>query len=188
MHLVPLPVVIPLLTAALLAATTKLIPRRAADALATLAAAATTVLCGALVYFTISQPLVYWFGGWTPRAGVALGIAFVATPIGAALALLVAVLMTAALVFSWSYYDSIGTLFHVLMLVFLAAMCGFSLTGDLFNLFVWFELMSASAFALCGYKVEESGPMQGALNFAVTNTIGAFLVLCGIGLLYGRTG
>jgi multicomponent Na+:H+ antiporter subunit D len=67
-------------------------------------------------------------------------------------------------------------------------MCGFTLTGDLFNLFVFFELMSASAFALCGYKVEEPESMQGALNFAVTNTVGAFLVLSGIGLLYGRTG
>jgi multicomponent Na+:H+ antiporter subunit D len=58
----------------------------------------------------------------------------------------------------------------------------------MFNLFVFFELMSAAAFALCGYKTEESGPIQGALNFAVTNTIGAFMALSGIGLLYGRTG
>jgi multicomponent Na+:H+ antiporter subunit D len=48
--------------------------------------------------------------------------------------------------------------------------------------------MSASAFALCGYKTEEPGPLQGALNFAVTNTVGGFLALSGIGLLYGRTG
>ena len=41
---------------------------------------------------------------------------------------------------------------------------------------------------LCGYKSEAPGPLQGALNFAVTNTIGAFLVLSGIALLYGRTG
>src|SRR6185369_8985389 len=38
------------------------------------------------------------------------------------------------------------------------------------------------------YKSEQPGPLQGALNFAVTNTIGAFLVLTGIALLYGRTG
>ena len=67
-------------------------------------------------------------------------------------------------------------LFHVLMLVFLAGMVGFCLTGDLFNLFVFFELMSVSAYALAGYKIEEPAPLEGALNFAVTNTIGAFLV------------
>jgi multicomponent Na+:H+ antiporter subunit D len=67
-------------------------------------------------------------------------------------------------------------------------MCGFCLTGDLFNLFVFFELMSASAFALCGYKNEDQNAQQGALNFAITNTIGAFLVLTGIAMLYSRTG
>jgi multicomponent Na+:H+ antiporter subunit D len=67
-------------------------------------------------------------------------------------------------------------------------MVGFVLTGDLFNMFVFFELMSVAAFALTAYKVEEASPLQGAFNFAVSNTIGAFLVLFGIGLLYGRTG
>jgi multicomponent Na+:H+ antiporter subunit D len=74
------------------------------------------------------------------------------------------------------------------MLVFLAAMLGFSYTGDLFNLFVFFELLSVAAYALVAYDIEEEGPLQGALNFAVTNSIGAFLILTGIGLLYGRTG
>ncbi len=46
--------------------------------------------------------------------------------------------------------------------------------------------MSAAAFALCGYKTEDPGALQGALNFAVTNTIGAYFVLSGIGLLSAR--
>jgi multicomponent Na+:H+ antiporter subunit D len=104
------------------------------------------------------------------------------------MALLAGILATAALVFSWGYFDTAGTLFHSLTLIFLGGMCGFSLSGDLFNLFVFFELMSVAAFALCGYKSEEPGPLQGALNFAVTNTIGAVLALTGIALLYGRTG
>ncbi len=96
--------------------------------------------------------------------------------------------MLAALTFSLKYFDSSGTVFHALMLGFLGAMCGFCLTGDLFNLFVFFELMSASAFALCGYKNEDPNAQQGALNFAITNTIGAFLVLIGLAMLYSRTG
>jgi multicomponent Na+:H+ antiporter subunit D len=85
-------------------------------------------------------------------------------------------------------FDDVHAHFHVLMLAFLAALCGFGLTGDLFNLFVWFELMSAAGFALCGYKIDETASIQGAINFAVINTIGAFFVLTGIALLYGRTG
>ena len=76
----------------------------------------------------------------------------------------------------------------MILLAFLGAMVGFSLSGDLFNMFVFFELMSVCAFALAGYNIQQPAPLQGGINFAVTNTIGALLVLCGIGLLYGRTG
>ncbi len=102
--------------------------------------------------------------------------------------MLAAVLTTASLVFSWRYFDDVGALYEALMLVFLGAMAGFCLTGDLFNLFVFFELMGVAAYALTGYKIEEEPALMGAFSFAVTNSIGAFLVLTGIGLLYGRTG
>ena len=74
------------------------------------------------------------------------------------------------------------------MLTFLAGMTGFCLTGDVFDLFVWFELMGVSAYALTAYRPEERGPIQGALNFAITNSVGAYLSLTGIALIYGRTG
>ncbi len=186
--LAPLPLVIPLGVAAILAAMNRFMPRRLADSLSILTALAVGLISGELMSLSAKAPIVYWFGGWTPRAQVALGISFVIDPIGAGMATLVSLLVLCAFIFSWRYFDSIGTVYHVLMLAFLGAMCGFSLTGDLFNLFVWFELMSAAAFALCGYKIEEPAPLQGALNFAVTNTIGAFLALSGVGLLYGRTG
>ena len=117
-----------------------------------------------------------------------LGITFVVDPIGAGLACLAALLTLLALVFSWRFVDSGGNHFQSLMLVFLAAMCGFCLTGDLFNLFVFFELMSTAAFALCGLKTAEPAPLQGSFNFAITNTVAAFLVLTGIALLYAVTG
>src|SRR5579871_429993 len=155
MKLVPLPVAIPLLLAAFMAATNKFLPRRVADVLAILTSLGVGGICLELLRLSVAHPLVYWFGGWTPRAGIALGISFVVDPMEASLAALVCLLVAAAFCFSWRYFDSIGTIYHALMLTFLGAMCGFSLTGDLFNLFVWFELMSASAFALCGYKIEE---------------------------------
>jgi multicomponent Na+:H+ antiporter subunit D len=184
----PIPVVLPLLMAAVLAALNHRISSRLASLLSILTALAVAGVCAALLVSVRAHPIVYWFGGWPPRNGAAIGIAFVIDTAGAALALLASILAAAALVFSSRYFDTVGNIYHVLMLVFLAAMCGFCLTGDLFNLFVFFELMSASAFALCGYKSEEPGPLQGALNFAVTNTAGAFLALTGIALLYGRTG
>jgi multicomponent Na+:H+ antiporter subunit D len=131
---------------------------------------------------------VYWFGNWFPRGSVVLGIGFVADVIGAGLATLAAVLTLLSLIFSWRLVDSGSNHFQPLMLIFLAAMCGFSLTVDIFNLFIFFELMSTAAFALCGLKTAEPAPLQGSFNFAVTNTIAAFLVLTGIALLYAVTG
>jgi multicomponent Na+:H+ antiporter subunit D len=186
--LAALAVAVPLVVAAALLAVTTLVPRRLVDVAALLAAVASAVLCALVLSDTGDETVVYWFGGWTPRDGVALGVSFAIDGIGAGLALFASVLVAAAFVFSWRYFVVVGPLFHALMLVFLAAMLGFSFTGDLFNLFVFFELLSVAAYALVAYDIEEEGPLQGALNFAVTNSIGALFILIGIALLYGRTG
>jgi multicomponent Na+:H+ antiporter subunit D len=183
-----LAVAIPLLVAAFLVAGAPLLHRRAADTIAIVTAAAVTGLSAVLLARTLGETAVTWFGGWTPHDGVAVGVAFTVDPIGAGFATSAGLLMTAALTFSWRYFETVRTLFHTLMLVFLAAIVGFSFSGDLFNLFVFFELLSVSAYALAGHKIEDAGSLQGALNFAVTNSLGAFLVLSGIGLLYGRAG
>ncbi len=188
MHaLIPLPVVVPLLGAAFLAAANKLLPRWATDAVGLACALAALVLCVVLV-IDASHLMVYWFGGFHVRGGVAVGISFSVDRIGAGMASLAAVMVSAALLYSVRYFDEVGSLFGALMLVFLAAMVGFCLTGDLFDLFVFFELMSVAAYALTAYKIEEAGPLQGAINFAITNSVGSFLMLTGIALLYGRTG
>jgi multicomponent Na+:H+ antiporter subunit D len=181
-----------LIAAAVLLGIPKSTRRELVDAFALGTAIAVLVLCVMLVVKASEGRIIYWFGGWRPRGPannpVALGISFSIDSFGAGMAALVATLVSASLVFSWRFFEEVGTFFHVLMLVFLAAMVGFCLTGDLFNMFVFFELMSVSAYALTAYKVEERGPLQGALNFAVTNSVGAFLLLSGIGLLYARTG
>jgi multicomponent Na+:H+ antiporter subunit D len=188
MHaLIPLPVVLPLLGAGLLAAFDKLLPRWATDAIGVLCALAVVVLC-ALLTADAGHTLVYWFGGFHPQHGIAVGISFSVDRLGAGMATLASTMIAAALLYSVRYFDEVGSLFGALMLVFLAAMVGFCLTGDLFDLFVFFELMSVAAYALTAYKVEEAGPLQGAINFAITNSVGSLTMLTGIALIYGRTG
>jgi multicomponent Na+:H+ antiporter subunit D len=48
--------------------------------------------------------------------------------------------------------------------------------------------MGVCAYALTGFKIAELGPVQGAFNFAITNTLAAYMILAGIALLYARTG
>jgi multicomponent Na+:H+ antiporter subunit D len=183
-----LPVALPLLVAAALVGLAPVCPRPVADAAAVLTAALVTLACLALLVISLDGPVVYWFGGWTPRGGIALGVAFAVDPVGAALATLAGVLATAALTFSWRIFEAVRTLHHGLMLVFLAGIVGFCLSGDLFNMFVFYELFSVAAYALAGYQTTNPGSVRGALNFAITNSVGAILVLGGIALLYGRTG
>ena len=183
-----LPVAVPLAGAAFIACLRTWLKRWVADTLGLLFASLALVINALLLFRALHGPFVYWFGNWYPHGPMALGISFVIEPIGAGLATLAALLTVLALLFSWKYVDSGDNHFQPLMLIFLASMSGFVLTGDIFNLFVFFELMSTVAFALCGLKTAEPAPLQGAFNFAVTNTIAAFLVLTGIGLLYAVTG
>ena len=183
-----LPVALPLVGAAVLGSARSWLTRFAADCIGIAAAALSLLVDVQLLNRALDGGFVYWFGNWYPRGSMVLGIGFVVEPVGAGLAVLVALLTLLALVFSWEHVDSGGNHLQPLMLVFLAAMSGFVLTSDIFNLFVFFELMSTVAFALCGLKTAEPAPLQGTFNFAVTNTVAAFLVLSGIGLLYAITG
>ncbi len=188
MHITALPVVVPLIAAAFLVAGRRWTPRLVNDLGATGVAVAVVTMCALLLHRALQSPFAYWMGGWKPSHMVAVGISFSIDPIGAGLATFAAFLVTAALVYSWKYFDSTDGLFHALMLLFLAAMAGFSLTGDLFNLIVFFELMGAVAYALTAYKIESRGPIQGAINFAISNSVAAYAMFLGLGLLYARTG
>jgi multicomponent Na+:H+ antiporter subunit D len=188
MALGSLAIILPLLAAVLLAATTSLKRRRAADWVAIATAIATCGLCLALLTRTGARPVVAWLGGWTPKGGIALGIDLYVDPIAAGLATFAAALAAVAIVVAWHQVDTAGHLFHALVMTFLAGMVGFCLAGDLFTAFVFFELMGVSAYALSGFRVEARASVEGALLFAVTNTVGALMLLIGITLLYGRTG
>ena len=189
-QLLALAVVVPLLAAAAISAAGPLLRarRQLLDAVAIGVAASVAVMLMVIMFRTVGGDQVYWFAGFRPSRGIAIGIDFEAGPLSAGLASLGAVLVTAAMTFSWRYFERVATYFHTLMLIFLAGIVGFCLTGDIFDMFVWFELMGVAAYALTAYRPEERGPIQGALNFAITNSVGAYLSLSGIGLIYGRTG
>ena len=183
----PLPVAVPLIAAALLVMGGAVLPRPVQDAIAIAAAATATAFALVILAASERHDVLHWFGGWHPHGGIALGISFTVDPLGAGMAALACGLDLIALVYSWTFMRRQSQTFNVLMLTLGGAMAGFALTGDIFNMFVWFELTGVSAYALAGFMVEDLGPLQGAINFAVTNTVGAYIVLMGIALLYART-
>src|ERR1051326_8066221 len=121
----PIPVLLPLLIAAMLAALRGRISSGAASLLAILTSAGVACVAIAMVNYARDEPiLVSCFGGFI----------FVIDNVSAMLVLLAAILTTAALVFSSCYFSTAGTYYHSLMLVFLGAMCGVCETGNLLNL------------------------------------------------------
>jgi multicomponent Na+:H+ antiporter subunit D len=189
MALAPLALVVPILTAAVLVGIGGRIPASAANGIALVATLATATLCAVLLGHVWDGNEVAWMGGWHPRAGgVVIEIDLAVDPLGAGAATFSAVLVALALIYSQRYFEEIAPLYHALLLVMLTGIVGLCLTGDLFDLFVFFELMSVPSYVLTAYDIEEKGPIQGALAFALTNSIGSFMMVSGIGLLYGRTG
>jgi multicomponent Na+:H+ antiporter subunit D len=187
--LVPLVVALPLLAAAALAAFGRVVSSRVDIIVAAVTGLAVTVMCVVLIFESSHGTIHYWFGNWRPRDGIAIGISFSVDPMNAGIAALIGTLAVAAWIVCWDYFEEeVPPYFHVLMLVFLGGMVGFALSSDLFNMFVFFELMSIAAFALTGYRVEHQSVVQGAFSFVVVNSVGAFFLLTGIALLYGRTG
>jgi multicomponent Na+:H+ antiporter subunit D len=188
--LLPVPVLLPLAVATALLAVAHWLPSRLSNVLAIITAFSVMLLCGYLAREALDGQVLQWFGGWTPaasqRPGVVLGISFLADPASAAVAAFVGLIFAAALLFAFGYAET-HSHFQILMLLFLAAMVGFCLTHDLFNMFVWFELMSVAAFALTAYPLGKSS-LEGAFNFTIANALGSFMMLAGVGLLYARTG
>jgi multicomponent Na+:H+ antiporter subunit D len=187
-RLAPLAVAIPLMVAAVLVSAHRWLPRPALDGLALLATGAVAAVALRVLLAPGPGPVVEWVGGWTPVRGYSVGIVLAADRTSAAAALGAAALVGAALLYGWRYFDAIEGRYHCLMLALLAGMEGFALTGDLFNLFVFFELMGAASYALTGLKIEDPPAVQGALSFGVINSLGAYVGLIGIGLVYGRAG
>ncbi|WP_310962642.1 complex I subunit 5 family protein [Nocardioides terrisoli] len=186
--LMPILVAVPILVSCLLVAAGSVLPRWAVDIIATGTALAVTGLGAALLVGTGTGRTVTWLGGWSPHHGLAVSIPFVADPTSAGLAVLIGGLGSCALLFAWRYFESAGGHFHALMLFFLAGMEGFVLSGDVFDMVVFFELMGAAAYALTGFEVEDEEAVEGGLNFGIVNSLGAYISLAGVALLYARVG
>jgi multicomponent Na+:H+ antiporter subunit D len=77
--------------------------------------------------------------------------------------------------------------FHALFQVLLAGVSGAFLTGDLFNLYVWFEVMLISSFGLLVLG-QSKAQLDGGIKYVALNLVSTVVLLTAIGLLYGVAG
>ncbi|MBS7287808.1 MAG: hypothetical protein KIH01_03440 [Candidatus Freyarchaeota archaeon] len=85
-------------------------------------------------------------------------------------------------------HDTGKTKYYALLLILVAAMNGVAFAGDLFTLFVFFEIMGISAYTLVGFRKEQWEPVEAGFKYLVMGAVGSSMVLYAISLIYGLTG
>ena len=178
------PVVIPLAAAAITMLLRRLprLQRTVMEAGVALMLAAATLL---VTRVARGETVVVKFGGW----GAPFGITFVADTLGAALCTTAGIVALAVAIFARADIRDRRRRagFDPLFLGMCAAVNGAFLTGDVFNLYVWFELMLVTAIGLVTLD-RRRAQIDGAFRYAALTTMGATFMLVGIGLLYGEAG
>jgi len=185
-HLPILQVIIPLLAAPLCVV---LRQRQLVWALA-LAVSWTSLACaiGLLVQTMNHGPIVYDVGGWPAP----LGIVYQVDPLAALVLLIVtsvaAVVMTyAPRILETEVAKEKHYLFYAAFLLCITGLLGMTITGDIFNVFVFLEISSLSSYALISMGTRRQALMA-AYRYLVMGTIGSTFLLIGIGLAYMMTG
>lgn len=115
------------------------------------------------------------------------GIVLVLDRLSSAMLLLTSVMATAALIFAVARWDRIGVHFHPLFQIQLMGLNGAFLTGDLFNLFVFFEVLLAASYGLLLHGPGRQRVGAG-LHYIAINLVASSFFLVGAAMLYGVTG
>lgn len=182
-HLIIAPVLLPCLTAVLLlflAKQDKAI-QRAVSVLSTLALLAVSI---ALVAEAAKGGFgVYSLGDWP----VPFGIILVLDRLSAGMVLLTSVVAVGSLLYAVQGWDLKGTNFHALFQFQLMGLNGAFLTGDIFNLFVFFEVLLIASYGLLLHG-GGADRVRAGLHYVVVNLTGSALFLIALGIIYGTFG
>ena len=188
-HLVILPILLPMATGAILL----LVNNRAHRLKMTISASATLLLVAISVILMLrnvnggsagpDSVTAYPLGNWP----VPFGIVLVVDRLSALMVLLTGIIGACAITYSFARWHAAGRSFHSLFQFLLMGLNGAFLTGDLFNLFVFFELLLAASYglALHGSGVER---VKSGLHYIAVNLAASSLFLIGAALIYGVTG
>lgn len=185
MHvLIALPILIPLTTAIICVFARR---SRRVQRITALVGAIALLLAGAGLVALVSARGIQasHIGGWSAPIGISL----VVDRLSAVLVLITGLIATLTVVYSFGTIDRRRELFGFYPLVhtMLMGVCGSFTTGDLFNLYVWFEVMLMSSFVLLTLGGER-GQLEGSIKYVALNLISSAIFLSAVGLIYGMTG
>ncbi|WP_462382886.1 monovalent cation/H+ antiporter subunit D [Pseudomonas sp. Marseille-QA0892] len=182
-HLIAVPIVLPLLVGSLLLMLTNL----SLNTRRIISLASTWILLPvsiALLNQAGSGELTaYAMGNWQPPFGIILLL----DRLSALMLFVSAVLAAFALLYAVRGDDELGPNFHALFQFQLVGINGAFLTGDLFNLFVFFEILLIASYSLLLHG-SGAARVRSGMHYVVLNLVGSSLFLIGVGTLYGLLG
>ena len=183
-HLIIAPIIIPLFAGGLML----LLDGRRRETVAAISVLSTLALIAvatALLVASMKDDPVkaYLLGNWPASFGIVL----VADRLASLMLLLTATLGCAALLFALASWHRVGSYFHPLFQFLLMGVNGAFLTGDLFNLFVFFEVLLAASYGLALYGSGRAR-VSASLHYIVINLAASTLFLIGVSLIYGTAG
>lgn len=187
--LVPLPVILPLLAAGFKFAIGTRLPRLNRAISVTTLSAVLVIAVILLIAADRHGPQVAAMGGWKPP----LGIVLVADRLSALMLAISAAVTLCVLIYSYGQGtadDEEGlplAVFHPTYLVLAAGISNAFLAGDLFNLYVGFEILLVSSYVLITLGGTASRIRSGT-TYVVVSLLSSLLFLAAIGLVYGATG
>ena len=156
----------------------------------TLLASAIAFIISILLLQQVMQTgtISYELGGWSPPWGIEYRI----DKLNAFIALIISGVSTVVLVAAQTSIEKEipqekHTLFYILYLLSLTGMLGIVTTGDAFNVFVFLEISSLSAYSLIALGRDRRA-LWASFQYLIMGTIGATFILIGIGLMYQMTG
>ena len=126
---------------------------------------------------------VYLLGDWPAP----FGIVAVVDRLAAVMLVLTAILGISAWIYATARWDRAGVHFHPLYQFLLMGLNGAFLTGDLFNLFVFFEVLLAASYGLAMHGSGRAR-VSGGLHYVAVNLVASFLLLIAMAIIYGVTG
>ncbi|HJE24366.1 MAG TPA: monovalent cation/H+ antiporter subunit D [Methylorubrum populi] len=181
-HLVVLPIVLPIAAAGAMFLMDE--RRRTLKAAVSLVTVLVMLAVAILLLGRVGEaPEVYRLGNWAAPYGIVL----VADRLSALMLALAGTLGLAALIFSFARWGQAGPRFHGLFLLLLMGVNGAFLTGDVFNLFVFFEVMLAASYGLVLHGSGETR-IRAGLGYIAVNLVASLFFLVGVSLIYGTMG
>jgi len=143
-----------------------------------------SILVGFLVPKVISSPIIVMIGGFKPPFGINL----VVSPLSLFFVGIISLLGFLVSVYAIKYINE-GDIdkYHLLFLLFITGAAGVVLTGDIFNLFVFFEILCISSYALVAYNRDKDG-VEAGIKYLIQGSVGSAFILIGIALIYGLCG